>query len=103
METPEGANIGLVLNLGSHARVNEYGFIESPYRVFKDGKVTKEVVYLDADEEKRAVIASAGIELGKNNWELAVYPVEDHNFIEPSSWTDQYKRIFKLFEETLKK
>ncbi len=67
VETPEGANIGLVLNLGSHARVNEYGFIESPYRVVKDGKVTKEVVYLDADEEKRAIIASAGIELGKNN------------------------------------
>lgn len=63
VETPEGANIGLVLNLGSHARVNEYGFIESPYRVVKNGKVTKEVVYLDADEEKRAVIASAGLEL----------------------------------------
>ncbi len=43
------------------------------------------------------------IELGKNNWELAVYPVEDHGFTEPSSWTDEYKRIFKLFENTLKK
>jgi len=43
------------------------------------------------------------IELGKNNWELAVYPVEDHGFIEPSSWTDEYKRIFKLYEDTLKK
>ncbi|MEJ7556958.1 MAG: prolyl oligopeptidase family serine peptidase [Pedobacter sp.] len=43
------------------------------------------------------------IELGKNNWELAVYPVEDHGFIEPSSWTDEYKRIYKLFETTLKK
>ncbi|GAO45727.1 S9 family peptidase [Flavihumibacter petaseus] len=42
------------------------------------------------------------IELGKNNWELAAYPMEDHGFIEPSSWTDEYKRIFKLFEETLK-
>lgn len=42
------------------------------------------------------------IELGKNNWELAVYPVEDHGFTEPSSWTDEYKRIFKLFETTLK-
>ena len=66
VETPEGANIGLVLNLGSHARVNEYGFIESPYRVIKNGKLTKEVVYLDADEEKRAIIASAGIELDKD-------------------------------------
>lgn len=42
------------------------------------------------------------IELGKNNWELAVYPVEDHGFVEPSSWTDEYKRVLKLFEETLK-
>ena len=42
------------------------------------------------------------IELKKDNWELAVYPVEDHGFIEPSSWTDEYKRIFKLFENTLK-
>jgi len=43
------------------------------------------------------------IELGKDNWELAVYPVEDHGFVEPSSWTDEYKRIFKIFETTLKK
>jgi dipeptidyl aminopeptidase/acylaminoacyl peptidase len=43
------------------------------------------------------------IELGKDNWELAVYPMEDHGFVEPSSWTDEYKRIFKLFEEVLKK
>lgn len=43
------------------------------------------------------------IELGKDNWELAVYPMEDHGFVEPSSWTDEYKRILKLFEENLKK
>lgn len=43
------------------------------------------------------------IELGKDNWELAVYPVEDHAFVEPSSWTDEYKRILKLFEQNLKK
>lgn len=43
------------------------------------------------------------IELGKDNWELAVYPVEDHGFVEPSSWTDEYKRILKLFEENLVK
>ncbi|MBB4599906.1 dipeptidyl aminopeptidase/acylaminoacyl peptidase [Hymenobacter luteus] len=41
------------------------------------------------------------IELKKDNWELAVYPVEDHGFVEPSSWTDEYKRILKLFETTL--
>ena len=43
------------------------------------------------------------IELHKENWELAVYPLEDHGFVEPSSWTDEYKRVFKLFETTLKK
>ncbi len=43
------------------------------------------------------------IELGKTNWELASYPLEDHGFVEPSSWTDEYLRIFKLFETTLKK
>ena len=42
------------------------------------------------------------IELGKDNWELAAYPVEDHGFVEPSSWTDEYKRILKLFEQHLK-
>ena len=43
------------------------------------------------------------IELKKDNWELASYPMEDHGFVTPSSWTDEYKRIFKLFEATLKK
>jgi len=42
------------------------------------------------------------IELGKDNWELASYPVEDHAFVEPTSWTDEYRRIFKLFEKNLK-
>jgi DNA-directed RNA polymerase subunit beta len=67
VETPEGANIGLVLSLASYARVNEYGFIEAPYAVVKNGKVTKEIVYLDADEEAKAVIASAGMELDSSN------------------------------------
>ena len=43
------------------------------------------------------------IELKKENWELAVYPMEDHGFVDPGSWTDEYKRIFKLFESILKK
>lgn len=43
------------------------------------------------------------IELGKDNWELSVYPMEDHSFTEPESWTDEYKRIFRLFETSLKK
>jgi DNA-directed RNA polymerase subunit beta len=63
VETPEGANIGLVLNLASYARINEYGFIETPYLKVKDGKVTDEVVYLDASQEAAEVIADAGVEL----------------------------------------
>jgi DNA-directed RNA polymerase subunit beta len=63
VETPEGANIGLVLNLASYARVNEYGFIETPYLRVANGKVTDEVVYLDASEEATEVIADAGVEL----------------------------------------
>ena len=63
VETPEGANIGLVLNLATYARVNEYGFIETPYLKVKDGKVTDEVVYLDASQEMVEVIADAGAEL----------------------------------------
>ncbi len=63
VETPEGANIGLVLNMATYTRVNEYGFLEAPYRKVVKGKVTDEVVYLDAAAEARAVIAEAGNEL----------------------------------------
>lgn len=48
-------------------------------------------------------LAQRLIELGKDNWELASYPIEDHGFVHPTSWTDEYKRIFKLFETNLKK
>ena len=63
VETPEGANIGLVLNLATYARVNEYGFIETPYLRVKNGKVTDEIIYLDAAAELHEVIADASAEL----------------------------------------
>jgi dipeptidyl aminopeptidase/acylaminoacyl peptidase len=47
-------------------------------------------------------LAQRLIELRKENWELAVYPVEDHGFVQPTSWADEYKRIFKLFETNLR-
>lgn len=62
------------------------------------GMVDVNVHYQDAVK-----LAQRLIELGKDNWELASYPMEDHGFVEPSSWTDEYKRIFKLFENVLKK
>ena len=66
VETPEGANIGLVLNLGTYAKINEYGFIETPYLKVVNGKVTDEVVYLDASEEAVEVIADAGVEVNED-------------------------------------
>ena len=66
VETPEGGNVGLVLNLATYARINEYGFIEAPYRVVKNGKVTDEVVYVDASQEKDMVIADTSAKLNKD-------------------------------------
>ncbi|MDP9068519.1 MAG: DNA-directed RNA polymerase subunit beta [Actinomycetota bacterium] len=59
IETPEGPNIGLIGSLSTYARLNRYGFIETPYRIVKDGKVSNKIEYLTADEEGRAVIAQA--------------------------------------------
>jgi DNA-directed RNA polymerase subunit beta len=66
IETPEGPNIGLINSLATYARVNKYGFIESPYRRVVKGKVTDEVVYLSAMEEARYIIAQANAELAPN-------------------------------------
>ncbi len=63
IETPEGPNIGLIGALATFARVNEFGFIESPYRKVKNGKVTNEIVYLTADEEEEYVVAQANVPL----------------------------------------
>ncbi|MGE3148998.1 MAG: DNA-directed RNA polymerase subunit beta, partial [Pseudorhodoplanes sp.] len=59
IETPEGPNIGLINSLATYARVNKYGFVETPYRRVKDGRVTDEVVYLSAMEESRYTVAQA--------------------------------------------
>ena len=63
VETPEGGNVGLVLNLATYARINEYGFIEAPYVVVKNGKVTDEVIYVDASVERDMVIADTSVKL----------------------------------------
>ncbi len=67
IETPEGPNIGLINSLATYARVNPYGFIESPYRKVVGGKVTDEVVYLSAMEEGRYAIAQANVEVDGHN------------------------------------
>src|SRR5215475_8800212 len=63
IETPEGPNIGLISSLSCFARVNKYGFVETPYRKVKDGRVTDEVVYLSAMEEGRYRVAQANVPL----------------------------------------
>ena len=63
IETPEGPNIGLIGALSTYARVNPFGFIESPYRRVRNGKVTDEIVYMPADEEEKFVVAQANTPL----------------------------------------
>jgi len=66
IETPEGPNIGLINSLATFARVNKYGFIETPYRKVKNGQVTDEVQYMSATEEQRHTIAQANANLDEN-------------------------------------
>lgn len=96
IETPEGPNIGLIVSLATYARVNEYGFMESPYRVTKDGKVTGEIKYLSAAEEDRYCIANINSKIDKNGYlidkqipvrhqgEFPIIPKEKVDFIDVS-------------------
>ncbi len=63
IETPEGPNIGLINSLATYARVNKYGFVETPYRKVKDGRVSDEVIYLSAMEESRHTVAQANAQI----------------------------------------
>lgn len=79
IETPEGPNIGLITSLASFAKINEFGFIETPYRIVRDGVVTEEIEYMTADIEESYVIAQASA------------PLDEHNmFIESTCWA-RYK------------
>ena len=66
IETPEGQNIGLITSFSTYARLNEYGFLETPYAIVKNGKVTKKVVYITADEEDRHTIVQATTPVDKD-------------------------------------
>src|ERR1700733_12506661 len=67
IETPEGPNIGLITSLSSFAKINEFGFIETPYRIVRDGVVTEEIEYMTADQETDLVITQASTPLDKFN------------------------------------
>ncbi len=67
IETPEGANIGLISSLSTYARVNEFGFLETPYRKVTNGRLTNKIEYLSADMEERYAVAQANTKLSKTN------------------------------------
>lgn len=73
VETPEGPNAGLIGSLATHAKVNDYGFVESPFFVVKDGVVTDEVVYMTADEDENYRVAPSDIQLNPDNSIKAEY------------------------------
>ena len=96
IETPEGPNIGLINSLASFAKVNKYGFIETPYRRVESGKVTDEVVYMSATEEMKYTIAQANAKLDKDDvfqnelvstrrfGDYMLYPSESVDYIDVS-------------------
>lgn len=96
IETPEGPNIGLIASLSSYARINDYGFIETPYRKVENGRVTDEVMYLSALEEQEMTIAQASVavdETGKmteefvsarRQGEFVLVPPEEVNAVDVS-------------------
>ena len=91
IESPEGPNIGLITALASYAKVNDYGFIMTPYCKVKDGKVTDEIVYMTADEELDYHISQATVKLNdKNEFEADRVPVRyrGENIIIPSKDVD---------------
>lgn len=78
IETPEGPNIGLITSLSTFAKINEFGFIETPYRIVREGVVTDEIEYMTADQETDYVVTQAST------------AVDEHNmFIEPLCWAHQ--------------
>ncbi|MBS3903702.1 MAG: DNA-directed RNA polymerase subunit beta [Simkania sp.] len=85
IETPEGPNIGLITSLSSFAKINEFGFIETPYRIVRDGIVTEEIEYMTADQEENCVIAQASAILD-----------DYHMFSEPMVWARHKGESLKI-------
>ncbi len=97
IHTPEGPNIGLILRQANYARINEFGIIETPYVKVKNGKISKDIVFMNALEEEKCVIAPASVVYGKDmqivgdtvaarkNAQPAIVPVEDVQFVDVST------------------
>ncbi|NGX39299.1 MAG: DNA-directed RNA polymerase subunit beta [Chlamydiae bacterium] len=88
IETPEGPNIGLITSLSSYAKINEFGFIETPYRIVRDGVVTEEIEYMTADQEVNYVIAQASASLNEFNM-----------FVDPTCWARSKGESLKIETE----
>lgn len=85
IETPEGPNIGLITSLSAYAKINDFGFIETPYRIVREGVVTDEIEYMTADQEESCVIAQASA------------PLDEHNmFVEPLCWARHKGESLKI-------
>ena len=94
IETPEGPNIGLINSLSTYARVNEFGFIETPYRVVKDGRVTDKIDYLTADQEEAKIIAQANAEIDdKSHFVGKVTVRQDGEFLEVPAESVHYMDV----------
>ena len=94
IETPEGPNIGLINSLSTYARVNEFGFIETPYRTVKNGRVSDKIDYLTADQEEAKIIAQANAEIDdKGNFIGKVTVRQDGEFLEVDSSEVDYMDV----------
>jgi DNA-directed RNA polymerase subunit beta len=94
IETPEGPNIGLINSLSTYAHVNEFGFIETPYRLVKDGRVSDKIEYLTADQEEAKVIAQANAEIDdKGHFVGKVTVRKDGEFLEVSAAEVDYMDV----------
>src|SRR6202522_1294987 len=94
IETPEGPNIGLINSLSTYARVNEFGFIETPYRTVKEGRATDKIDYLTADQEEAKVIAQANSEIDDKGHFIGKVTVrKDGEFLEVSASEVDYMDV----------
>jgi dipeptidyl aminopeptidase/acylaminoacyl peptidase len=101
-------NHGYTSNILNEPYTDSLAYRQSSPLYFANGLkgnllIAQGMVDLNVNFQDAVKLTQRLIELGKDNWEIAPFPMEDHGFVEPSSWTDEYKRIFKLFETTLKK
>jgi dipeptidyl aminopeptidase/acylaminoacyl peptidase len=101
-------NQGYTSNILNEPLTDEKAYKRSSPIYFADGLkgnllMTHGIIDVNVNFQDIIRLTQRLIELGKRDWELAVYPLEDHDFVQPSSWTDQYHRVLELFERTLQK